>query len=689
MPPRRSATVRHNRPPLAAASLKACENRYQALAEQTPSGVFLVSSRSLRILDTNTAASKLTGYSHKELLGMRLADLVPEESRVKATSQAASATAGEIRISEVKCQRKDGAVVDLEVQQRRLEDGRILSVFHDTSQEVEAKGHLHQMLSGIRLFAATVDANGKISYANPALSELTGWSLEELLGCSISQLLPAATEADGGTELGRRLRTASLRNPLITEILTRSGRHRLVAVSATRLNQRAGELHQAAIMGEDVTEEHAIQSALKRELRDRRDVAAGIGRLARGSTAAATGDALCRELRRLMGVGLAFVAVFNPDGDATVLSIDGPDNFFLSADVQLPHARARYLIERASHGPWAARWQERPSDGLYGKAMTASGLQSFSYAPIRYGPTNVGVLAAGAFGGADQAATVVHLPAIAEFGAAASALLGLDVLAEGVASRRRLDLAKLMRAHAYLPVFQPIVEITSGQVCGYEALTRFLDGERPDVRLSAAWGMGMGPELELDLLATAVEAARQLPEGRWLNVNLSPRLLDDLVRVREILAKADRPLVLEITEHEVITDYPAFRAALSGLGPVRTAVDDAGSGIASLAHILELHPDFVKLDMTLVRGIDTDPARRAMAAAMCHFAGDTGCQLIAEGVETKEEADTVKALGVNLGQGYWYGRPQLIEALITGPSLSPTRTGSSNAPQLVLLSTAS
>jgi EAL domain-containing protein (putative c-di-GMP-specific phosphodiesterase class I) len=246
-----------------------------------------------------------------------------------------------------------------------------------------------------------------------------------------------------------------------------------------------------------------------------------------------------------------------------------------------------------------------------------------------------------------------------------------------------------MRAHAYLPVFQPIVEITSGQVCGYEALTRFLDGERPDVRLSAAWGMGMGPELELDLLATAVEAARQLPEGRWLNVNLSPRLLDDLVRVREILAKADRPLVLEITEHEVITDYPAFRAALSGLGPVRTAVDDAGSGIASLAHILELHPDFVKLDMTLVRGIDTDPARRAMAAAMCHFAGDTGCQLIAEGVETKEEADTVKALGVNLGQGYWYGRPQLIEALITGPSLSPTRTGSSNAPQLVLLSTAS
>jgi EAL domain-containing protein (putative c-di-GMP-specific phosphodiesterase class I) len=294
----------------------------------------------------------------------------------------------------------------------------------------------------------------------------------------------------------------------------------------------------------------------------------------------------------------------------------------------------------------------------------------------------------GAFGSIDESATIIHLPAIAEFGHAASALLGLDLQAERAASRGRLAVAELIQTHAYFPVFQPIVKITSGRICGYEALTRFLDGERPDVRLSAAWSMGMGPELELALLATAVEAGRQLPEGCWLNVNLSPRLLDDLEPVRDILAEADRPLVLEITEHEVIADYPAFRAALSGLGPVRTAVDDAGSGIASLAHILELHPDFVKLDIDLIRGIDTDPARRAMAVAMCHFAGDTGCQLIAEGVETKGEADIIQALGVDFGQGYWYGRPEPIEALITGPSLSPTRTGSASAPQLVLLSAA-
>ena len=132
-----------------------------------------------------------------------------------------------------------------------------------------------------------------------------------------------------------------------------------------------------------------------------------------------------------------------------------------------------------------------------------------------------------------------------------------------------------------------------------------------------------------------------------------------------MLAKADRPLIVEITEHETVADYRALRDAIESLGgSIRTAVDDAGAGIANFAHIVELRPDFVKLDIGLVRGVDADPGRQAIVVAMGHFARASGCLLIAEGVETAAEAATIAALGVDFGQGYWYGRPATVDAII-------------------------
>ena len=249
-----------------------------------------------------------------------------------------------------------------------------------------------------------------------------------------------------------------------------------------------------------------------------------------------------------------------------------------------------------------------PRTGPTGAAMTASGVQSFSYAPIRFGDTTLGVLAVGAVG---QGLSDAHLPAMTELGSAASALLALHLQAERLTSHRRAEIESVMERHAYFPVFQPIVQASSGQVRGYEALIRFRDGERPDIRISTAWSVGLGNALELAVLEPAIEMARRLPHRRWLAVNVSPRLLDDPEPLRAILGQADRPLVVEITEHEVILNYRAVREALSRLGPVRTAVDDAGAGIANFAHIVELRPNLVKLDIGLVRAsTPTRPARR-------------------------------------------------------------------------------
>ncbi len=141
-----------------------------------------------------------------------------------------------------------------------------------------------------------------------------------------------------------------------------------------------------------------------------------------------------------------------------------------------------------------------------------------------------------------------------------------------------------------------------------------------------------------------------------------PRLLADSERLREILCSTDRPLVLEITEHEVIEDYAALREAVGAVGQdIRLAVDDAGAGVANFGHIIELRPDFVKLDISLVRGVNADLGRQALVAGMRHFARTVGCRLIAEGVETEAEARTLTGFGVEFGQGYLLGRPSPVD----------------------------
>jgi len=173
-----------------------------------------------------------------------------------------------------------------------------------------------------------------------------------------------------------------------------------------------------------------------------------------------------------------------------------------------------------------------------------------------------------------------------------------------------------------------------------------------------------------------VVASASLPDGIWLSVNVSPALVLSGETLGRILARVGRPVILEITEHVPVADYPVLRGAIDRLGPqVRLAIDDAGAGFASFRHILELRPDFVKLDMGLVRGIDADPARQALVAGMRFFATKTRCTLLAEGIETLAESSMLRSLAVRIGQGYLLGRPVPVPwAESRGASGAPPRT---------------
>jgi EAL domain-containing protein (putative c-di-GMP-specific phosphodiesterase class I) len=243
-----------------------------------------------------------------------------------------------------------------------------------------------------------------------------------------------------------------------------------------------------------------------------------------------------------------------------------------------------------------------------------------------------------------------------------ASILG-TLLTPGLQTRQRDDAARasiqaILNAGAFSPFFQPIVELHSSAVVGYEALSRFTDGTGPDITFASAARAGLGVELEVATLEAALEAAAVLPPEAYLSLNASPTLIGS-GRLGPLLAGLRRRITLEITEHVVIDDYPALRRELAALGPtVRLAVDDAGAGYASLRHILELAPDFVKLDVGLVRGIDADPARQALIAGMGYFAVKRKAPLIAEGIETAAELATLRSLAVPYGQGYLLGRPQ-------------------------------
>jgi EAL domain-containing protein (putative c-di-GMP-specific phosphodiesterase class I) len=229
------------------------------------------------------------------------------------------------------------------------------------------------------------------------------------------------------------------------------------------------------------------------------------------------------------------------------------------------------------------------------------------------------------------------------------------------------SVSAVIAAEDYDIVFQPILDLQSRSVVSCEALCRFksMPYRSPDKWFKDAGDVGLGGALERAVLKTTLAAFPLLPPSLSLSINASPELvisggLSDLIPARD----ADR-IIVEITEHAAVSNYAALHAQLAPLKQlgVRIAVDDAGAGYSGLQHIVQLGADIIKMDMSLTRAIDTDPARRALASAMVFYGREMGARIVAEGIETEAELQTLQLLGAERGQGYLLGKPGDIEAL--------------------------
>lgn len=239
----------------------------------------------------------------------------------------------------------------------------------------------------------------------------------------------------------------------------------------------------------------------------------------------------------------------------------------------------------------------------------------------------------------------------------------------GERSLQEARIADVLRSQAIAMVFQPIADLATGRIVGVEALARF-PGEpprSPDVWFAEAERVGMAVDLQLLAIQLAIEALEKLPPEVFLAVNLTPGVvLDPGRRLLRMAGPVLDRLVLELTEQVPVEDYDALNAAVAPFrqGGGRLAVDDTGAGYAGLQHLIALTPDVVKLDLSLTRGVDRDPARRALASALVQFGEDTGASIVAEGVETTPELDALRALAVPWAQGYRIARPRTLDDVV-------------------------
>ena len=394
---------------------------------------------------------------------------------------------------------------------------------------------------------------------------------------------------------------------------------------------------------------------IEREAEDRRRMTTALRRVRDDGSPELRARSLVEELMPALRLdGLALVA-FTPDERAVPLAMESswPELDRLGRPgIALEQGLARELRSRATDGPWVQRLPARRQDHMPAGHREVAGLPL----PGRDGPR--GLILFGASVGPHADGLARRMPLFLEVADVTAALLHADLQADQEQMRARASLEAIIAGQAFTPHIQPLVSLADRAVVGYEALTRFADGTPPDIRFAEAERLGLGYELELATLRAALQAAASLPSATFLALNVSPSLVLVGEDLGLALAARAQELVLEITEHARIDDYAALRAALCRIDPpVKVAVDDAGSGYASLAHILALRPAHVKLDLSWIRDIETDPARQALVAGLVHFAAEVGCDLIGEGIETEAELRTLRRLGVPLGQGFLFGRP--------------------------------
>jgi EAL domain-containing protein (putative c-di-GMP-specific phosphodiesterase class I) len=368
-------------------------------------------------------------------------------------------------------------------------------------------------------------------------------------------------------------------------------------------------------------------------------------------------DRIVEFAHRLLSLDAAYLAEFR-DGQRLYRAAAGDtDSFNMAATHALPVVATldqRMVTEAIPNIIRDTSADERVAD-LF--VTRHAGIGAYVGVPIR--------LSDGTLYGA--LACVSHEPEHALRGRAVRVLSMLaELIIDDVEEERRREdlrgaIASLIERGELDIAYQPVFELAGDRCVGLEALARFPQPfGPPDETFAAAEAVGLGVELERAAMRRACEILPRLGPGQFVAVNSSPAALLELARSAGQVENVPwARIVVEVTEHSAIEAYAALKQELTPLRRrgLRIAVDDVGAGYSSLRHVLELRPDFIKLDRWLTDGVAEDRDRRAAISAFVALAGELGSTVIGEGVERPADLEALRELGLDAAQGYLLGGP--------------------------------
>jgi len=235
---------------------------------------------------------------------------------------------------------------------------------------------------------------------------------------------------------------------------------------------------------------------------------------------------------------------------------------------------------------------------------------------------------------------------------------------EKLVRRRARAVKEIIDTRRISTLYQPIVDLRTRAVIGYEALSRGPRGEfeSPDVLFRVAYESELVFKLDRVCRERAARGFAKLRDDQLLFINMEPHSVFDPELVAMVPRRLVGRTVFEITEHAAIADFSPFRQAVHLVRRLgfKVALDDVGSAYSGLRIISEINPDYIKLDMELTRGAHNNRVKCELIRAVTGFCKEAGVPMIVEGIETPEELDSVKGLGVQFVQGFLFGRPQRV-----------------------------